>query len=142
MIIAFYKYTGEARTVNKVLANRISKQGHIKAGTAITDPVINMAYDAALLNCNYVYIEEFKRYFYITDITLNQQLMTISLHVDVLMSFKSDILQSKATIIRSNTGYNMISDNLVLQTPKVTRQVQKIGNSFTQNERLVLQLGG
>lgn len=48
---------------------------------------------------NYVYLPKFNRYYYVTNITVNpNKIYRIALDVDVLMSFKDDILKSKGYV--------------------------------------------
>lgn len=59
---------------------------------------------------NYVYLPKFNRYYYVTNITVNpNKIYRIALDVDVLMSFKDDILKSKGYVsvtTDANTMYN------------------------------------
>ena len=56
---------------------------------------------------NYVYIQEFDRYYFVDDFTvLNHELYEISLTVDVIMSFKNAILSLSAFVDRNEFVYN------------------------------------
>ena len=60
-----------------------------------------------VLSANYVYIPDFNRYYFINDITsVRQNLWRLSLHVDVLMSYKKEIKNTKAFISRNEFIYN------------------------------------
>ncbi|MDD7316764.1 MAG: hypothetical protein PUG55_04985, partial [Bacillales bacterium] len=81
------------------------------------DGTIKLIYDliAEILTCNYVYIKEFNRYYYVTDIiSLNRNLWRLNMHVDVLMSFKENIYDINAFITRNEFEYNnLIVDDLL-----------------------------
>lgn len=64
---------------------------------------------------NYVYIEDFNRYYYIDDIiSISRDLWEISMSVDVLMSYKDIILQQKALVARNEFEFDdMLIDNQV-----------------------------
>ena len=48
---------------------------------------------------NYVYLQKFNRYYYVTNITVSpNKIYRIDLDCDVLMSFKDDILKSKGYV--------------------------------------------
>lgn len=59
---------------------------------------------------NYVYLPKFNRYYFVTNITATpNKIYRISLDVDVLMSFKDDILKSKGYVSKTtdaNPMYN------------------------------------
>lgn len=56
---------------------------------------------------NYCYIPMFKRFYYVKDIQINgADIVTVPMDVDVLQSFKDDILESDALIDRQQYEYN------------------------------------
>lgn len=61
----------------------------------------SISYNDNLLNVNYCYCHELNRYYYVTISFNNRRIIYISGTVDVLMSFRDDILKSKATCIRN-----------------------------------------
>ena len=81
------------------------------------DGTIKLIYDliAEILTCNYAYIKEFNRYYFVTDIiSLNRNLWRINLRCDVLMSFYGGIKNLNALISRNEfTFNNYIVDDLV-----------------------------
>ena len=68
-----------------------------------------------VLSSNYVYIPDFNRYYFINDITsVRQNLWRLTLHVDVLMSYKKEIGNTKAFVSRNEFDFNPdIDDNLI-----------------------------
>lgn len=66
-----------------------------------------VAYGLDIFNCNYVYIPQFKRYYYISNITsINNNIWSIDLNIDVLMSYKDEILKLNGMIARNEFIYN------------------------------------
>lgn len=60
-----------------------------------------------LLTCNYAYIDDFKRYYYIENIqVITNKLVTIDLRRDVLESFKIDLMNLKGFVSRNEYLYN------------------------------------
>lgn len=119
MVIKFYKNTLEKNKVDK--SNMVSStapvelEGTLKEATSLVAPSFLVHKNfKELINYNYVYIEDFKRYYYITDITsVTNELSRIELHVDVLMSFKDEIMENEAFIERNETlGSEEIYDSL------------------------------
>lgn len=71
--------------------------------------------DVSLYYANYVYIPDFNRYYYINDIiVVTNALIQINTDVDVLMSFKDDILTLDAFIGRNEYNYDdtLVDDKL------------------------------
>lgn len=79
----------------------------------ILAPVIVLDYAAAYLAANYVYIDLFKRYYYITDraVTIGKRIV-ITCAVDVLMSWVQYMGNNDITVTRSQaTGITKMPDN-------------------------------
>lgn len=79
----------------------------LKRDTSILRPVllINSAQD--IYTYNYMYISEFGRYYFIDDIrSVNNNMWEISAHVDVLETYKSQILANTAVVKRQAALYN------------------------------------
>lgn len=142
MNINFYRINEEKNKINKILTSPITITGKLIDKISIVNPIIEISLNTNISLTNYCYIEAFNRYYFITDITVNDKTMIMSLHCDVLMSFKNDILTSKATIVRTYTGNKYLKDNRIVQTSKINRQVKKIGTGFTTNEKFIVQIGG
>lgn len=68
-----------------------------------------------VLSCNYVYIPMFKRYYFIDDIvSVRNGLWQISMSVDVLMSFKDDILKQECFVSRNEFEFDhLLNDPLI-----------------------------
>lgn len=79
----------------------------LKRDTSILRPVllINSAQD--IYTYNYMYISEFGRYYFIDDIrSVNNNMWEISAHVDVLETYKTEILANSAVIKRQANIFN------------------------------------
>ena len=81
----------------------------IKEGTSIINPtvIIKKLSDNHIRKCNYAHISEFGRYYFINDITeapANQ--LEISMHVDVLKTYSSQIRGISTLILRQENVYS------------------------------------
>lgn len=145
MNITLYKTSSERHRLNKVLTNSVAKNNcHILDGTSITDPVVVIGYDATLLTHSYAYISDFSRYYFITNIeVLPGQEMRLSLHVDVLMTYKDQIKACNSRVTRSQSNYDpMISDNLIINKVNTNITQRKIGSGFTRANQYYVLIGG
>lgn len=64
---------------------------------------------------NYLYIRKFRRYYFVKDIILKEGGVELVCEVDVLMSFKNGIRDSKAFILRQENrkNYDIIDSKLI-----------------------------
>lgn len=127
MTIILYKNTSEDNQINKTLVEDITLEGTLRDDTSIQDPVIVFNLGKEVFNYNYAYIPEFNRYYFIENIrTVRTNLTQISMHVDVLMSFKDEFLQNEGYIDTSlSYGNFYLNDpNLpVQQNTKITTRI-------------------
>lgn len=107
MNITLYVNNSEKNKIGKNLTNGFSLSGTLRDSTNIINPVILIEINE-IGNYNYCYIENFNRYYFITDITvIRTGLFAISLTVDVLESFKSDIKNLSVILLNTeNVGLN------------------------------------
>ena len=116
MDIILYNNTDDNRKLNKSPTTIKTISVRLKDDTDIMHPVIEL--DAANLppTANYCYIAAFNRYYYINQqgIKVGRDL-TLTLSVDVLMSFKTTILNSRVIADRSTNRCNKnLPDNIPL----------------------------
>lgn len=134
----------EPERLSKKLTNIIEMEGTLKNETSIIDPTL-LVYGAMsnFVKVNYMYIPSFARYYYVTDIrSIKNNLFEIDGHVDVLMTYRSQIRKNKAVIRRSEKNYNLyLNDGSIKaqQNPKV--QTKAFGSGFT-TEKFILAIAG
>lgn len=98
MQISLFNNTSERNAINKNLINEIIITGTLRDESNIHNPVM-IINRPSIIGFNYAYIPDFYRYYYIEDITsVRTGLWRLTLKCDVLMSFKSAILNSYAII--------------------------------------------
>lgn len=105
MIAKTYNTNDSTNTINKTLNFISDIDVKFKEEVNIYNPNIMLKYDD-LINFNYMYIDKFKRYYFIEDVEVfPNKIYKLALKCDVLMSFKDDILNSYGNIT-SQTNYN------------------------------------
>lgn len=80
--------------------------GTLKESSPLLTPSIGFAISGSPANYNYAYIEEFSRYYFITNWTFYNRLWYAEMKVDVLASFKSEIGNSTQYILRSSSAFD------------------------------------
>lgn len=95
--------------IGKTLDEGTSFDCVLKADTSLLKPTIILDSDVgAIKTYNYMYIDDFQRYYFIDDIvSKNNGIWEISGHVDVLETFKNGILSQQAVIRRQQGLYNL-----------------------------------
>lgn len=120
MIIDIGNNSEEKNKIRKYFNKRFSLTGNIKEPSSIIDPVILVQCDlSSISSCNYCFIPEFQRYYYITNAkSATSTTCTLHLHVDVLKSFEDAILSCTGYVDRQE---NEIS--VLISDPEKIRQV-------------------
>lgn len=117
--LELYQNTAENNRVNKTnyinLVNTI--YGVIREESSITDVSLTIEYDK-FIDFNYIYIKEFNRYYFVNDVTMvRYNLYNLSLSVDVLMTYRWDIIDLRAFVDRNEFEYNpnVVDKNRVIE---------------------------
>lgn len=92
MKLILYNNKSPKNKIGKILTNPYNLTGTLRAETSTTN--LQILIEAIDLNpYNYLYISEFNRYYFITDvISVRKGLWFVNASIDVLESFKSEIL--------------------------------------------------
>ena len=144
MTINLYNCEAEMNRIGKNNKSLIaSLSGTLKQGASVVDPVIIMQIDE-FTGVNYAYIEEFKRYYFVSEIRqVRNNLVEITMHVDVLESFKDAILKNTAILDKSeSTGNPYFDDGSMASDSRTFTQVYNYGNGFLSEPELILITAG
>lgn len=121
--ITLYACTADNRQVDKTnyLTSVITGTAVFYENSSIVAPVIKFDWGGSFnSNVNYVYIQEFNRWYYITDVrALIGGSVEYSLRCDVLMTYKGTIYNSTQTVSRSESigKPTMITDDFLPIAP-------------------------
>lgn len=108
MELNLYTNKSADNVVTKNITLLKSFNGTLRENCSITDPVITVENinNAIAAVCNYAFIPQFARYYFVRNITLSGKLWIISMHVDVLASFQTELKALNAVIARQEKKYN------------------------------------
>lgn len=148
-IIKHFKCDSATNVVDKVLQNQSPDlTGTLRTGSSIIDPVIIVEANAPGFQANesnYIYVEEFGRYYYITNIiSVNYTLWELHCHVDVLMSYKDQIREQSAIVARQEAQYNLMLDDgifMCYQNPKIQTKLFSNPTPFETQEFVLVVAG-
>lgn len=117
MTIKTYRFSGDSRKIDKTLTLvKTYSNAEIVGNMSVQTPTISLQLDSFtdVINFNYIYIPELRRYYYVENSTIREDgFVQIQCRVDVLKSFKTDILASTQYIERQeNKCSYQLPDNL------------------------------
>lgn len=153
MVAKIYKTKSAPNVVNKVLTEVVAFEEVIfKEDTSLLNPtiIINGVSNASsytiedIGTSNYFSIPKVNRYYFITDITMmSGGRVAITGKVDVLMSFKSDILGSTQLIVRQEKKTNnyLIDTDIPLSSKKQVIE-HEFGDSIADSGYYILAVNG
>ena len=140
MVIKLYKVNDDNSVVNKTLNNEVSKQCVLKGNVNVVSPIIELT--GNIINCNYCYIPDFNRYYYIIDNTLHNNITTLKVKSDVLMSSYNEIKNLSAIVKRNSKINNKYINDDKYVTQQNTRIQTKEFNGVSNNYSYILLVCG
>lgn len=137
MKLKLYKNLSDKNHVDKSLQLMGEINGTLRDDCSIINPVIKIedftGFDFA--NCNYAYIEEFERYYFINNISCIHDLFELSMHVDVLSTYKVAIRSNTAVISRQENFYNLYLQDGIFKTEAFPHiQVKQFPDGFSKSD--------
>lgn len=125
MTITLYKFGKKLNSTKLPLVAGITVRGNLRTPTTILNPVIEISYNG-MPDFNYCRIVEFGRYYYITNVTCETDaLWTLTLSEDVLASYRDEIGDIDAYVLRSSydaDGEIIYDGNIVDSTYPITAE--------------------
>ena len=143
MNVKFYTNTSEKNAMTKNITQLFDFNGVLREESPIIRPVITFEGLTNIGAINYAYIPDFGRYYFVEEITcIRNGLFQVSMRVDVLMSFRNQILSNNAIIERNENQYDLKLNDGLFKTQQNPRIAQfEFPNGFT-NWDFVLAVAG
>lgn len=145
MEVIFYYNSSDDRTINKKLIEGGTFEGFPRDEVSIMSPIIRFE-SQNILRYNYAYIPELHRYYTIKEINCYRNgIWDVSFEVDVLMSFRNDILQLKAVVDKQTEfeiGNEYIDDGSLVTENIMFKMVYNFPNGFNDTGEYVLITAG
>jgi hypothetical protein len=134
MTIRLYRNISENNKVTKTLQDMKEYNGAVRDATNVLTPSVLIESTDDLSQYNYMYIVEFHRYYFISDLQATRtRLWTIGGEVDVLMSYATQIKSLSAIIGRQASNYNLnLEDTKVKTLNQVSIQGKQLGSAFNR----------
>ncbi len=142
MTISLYNNASAPNYIDKDISLVQTLTGVLRNPASVTDPVITIERDSPV-GFNYAYIPEYSRYYFVSGISMTgDKLLALSLHVDVLMTYKDAIREMRAIIKRQENKFNLYLDDGIFKAYQNTKhKIIKLPYGFTEYS-YVLALAG
>lgn len=145
MEVQFYYSQSDERMINKVLDAGETFQGVMRDGCNVMNPIIRFQ-SPNVLRYNYCYIPEFQRYYSVTSTTaIRNGMYDISFNVDVLMSFRGDIMQLQCIVDKQTdliNGDEYIDDGSLVCDNIMFNRVYPFSSGFNNSPEYILITAG
>ena len=145
LTVNFYTNSSENYRVDKTITLQATADCLLKEATSVENPVIIINSGSNISGFNYMYIQDFGRYYFITDIvSVRNGVWEVSGHVDVLMTYRSGIKACQATCKRQENLFNMYLDDPEFKTYNNADIVTKAltGGALNKNMSYILVTAG
>lgn len=137
MNCTFYKTISPNEKITKELTDSIQTTCEIIDMTNILTPkiIVNSEY----INYNYIYLSDLNRYYFITDIVISNNYIILSLSIDVLYTYRSNILNSEFFVERSTNFHPTdIPDNIITSNRVIQASISISDDIITNNLNFLL----
>ncbi len=145
MEVQFFYNMSDERKINKELIEGDTFNGELRDSVSVMNPVIRFE-NESVMRYNYAYIPEFQRYYSITDRScFREGLWDIIFAVDVLMSFRNDIINLQAIVDKQSmpeNGDEYIDDGSLVSDNNTFSTVYNFPNGFNDSGEYVLITAG
>ena len=122
----------ENNKIKKTFDTNNDYSGTLREECSILTPSFIISTADDITQFNYAYIPEFKRYYFITDITsVREGVWRITLRCDVLMSYADSILNMSGIVLRQEEAYNLYIPDSMPEYADSYVITKKFPNSFS-----------
>lgn len=145
MNIILYKNSSPNNYIEKTLTGAVTITGAFRATSSIINPEFSIEFKNPS-QYNYLYIPEFKRFYYINNIeSVKTNLWKLYCHVDVLNTYRSQILAHQAIIDKqtyaSKSDLYLDDGDFVVKNKKSV-EIERFPNGLNEDCKFILISAG
>ena len=145
MEVIFYYNASDDRVINKTLVGGESFIGTPRDDVDVMTPIIRFE-SSEILRYNYAYIPELQRYYTIQSINaFREGIWDVSMVVDVLMSFRGDIMALPVIVDKQamvENGDEYIDDGSLVTDNVMFTRVHEFSDGFNDYPEYILITAG
>ena len=138
MTITLSNTRDEVEVLDKTLTDSVSREC-VLVNTDVLNPILKL--ESVVIDKNYVYIPTFKRYYFVRTVeTINGMHTLLHCSVDVLMSYKNEIMELDAYISRNEFDANfLLNDSSMPLLAEKKLVVKGFGNDMISFSEYLLE---
>lgn len=142
MIIKLYRTSDDNNVVNKTLTPVAEVDIDLRAPEG--QGSFNVTLSTQTTTPNYCYVVEWNKYYYLSEPEqLANNYIRFSAHIDVLMTFRSQILQETGIILRQENNANLyLADNNFPVEARKETTFKQFSSGFERGFKYYLTIGG
>ena len=143
MKLKFYHNSSDPIVVSKTISQIGSDvNGTLREDCSVIDPIITIQKFTGFnpASCNYLYIDEFDRYYYINNIVCkSNDLYEIHAHVDVLYTYANGIKANSAIVGRQQKDYSLyLQDGYYKAYANPNFEIKKFPDGFRGHHYILI----
>ena len=146
MNVTLYKTKDANNKLIKTLELLATAQAQPYDNISIVNPVLLLSdlSIATLAEANYLYIEDFGRYYFIDSVELlNNGLYMITASIDVLMSYYEQLKEVRVILSRQQNAYNeYLADGTFIADSRTFTEAINFSNGFNDDGEYILVTAG
>lgn len=139
MILNLYINESSDNTINKTLSNVLTFSNvRLKNDFDVTNPYFILSGDNIINNYNYVHLPELNRYYFVDSVeSVRHGLYKLNCSVDLLETYKSDILNSNCEYMRKLKAGDYVDQNIDLSVKTINTKYAS-GITFPDVKEVVM----
>lgn len=145
MTIVLYHNASDTRVINKILVGGREFEGVMRDEMGVMTPIIRIESES-VIDYNYAYIPDLQRYYVVSSIDCYRDgIWDISLSVDVLMSFRGDIMTLSVIVDKQTmpeNGDEYIDDGSLVTDNVMFTRVHQFSGGFNDYPEYILITAG
>ena len=145
MEVIFYYNASDDRVINKTLVGGESFIGTPRDEVDVMTPVIRFE-SSEIIRYNYAYIPELQRYYVVTSVNaFREGIWDVSFSVDVLMSFRGDIMALSVIVDKQTmpeNGDEYIDDGSLVTDNVMFTRIHQFESGFNDYPEYILITAG
>ena len=143
MRVHFYDFTKKENSTKRPTGEGVVYTCKLKSASGVLNPAIQLQIGSETLpDYNYCYIDEYRRYYYITEWVNSGALWFATLSCDIMATWKTAIGSHEMYILRSSEKYDGdIVDNFYPETCKYITHISEVNSDWSSNGEIDLTQG-
>ncbi len=127
MTIQFMVNNSDNNVLDKVLTTKKTVEVQVTEDLDVLNNSFLVSYDEDIINCNYLYNDLLKRYYFIDSVTvINGQFLRINCSLDSLYTYRYSIRQQAGILNRQNKICNLYLQDDEIATNSYRQTVTKL----------------